>query len=184
MYSQSFQKKQKKQKKPRLCKQGKNDVIFTPDELALAIVQHFQPSGRLLEPCRGQGAFCRAFERSGLKNYDICEITEGIDFLKYDQQCDWIITNPPFSKISAFLEKAYKLNPQHIVFLMSASAIWMNGKLATMRKYGYHIAGIFEVESPYFRKLNDWPQSGFVLSTIHITKGNATGTIVHDRIQW
>lgn len=78
--SQSFQKKQKKQKKPRLCKQGKNDVIFTPDELALAIVQHFQPSGRLLEPCRGQGAFCRAFERSGLKTYDICEITEGIDF--------------------------------------------------------------------------------------------------------
>lgn len=59
----------------------------------------------------------------------------------------------------------------------------MNGKLATMRKYAYHIAGIYEVESPYFRKLNSWPQSGFVLSAIHITKGDSTHTM-HDYIRW
>lgn len=101
-------------KRPRLCKQGGTDVVFTPDELANAIVQKFEPSGRLLEPCRGQGAFCRAFENNGITNYDTCEITEGVDFFNHNQPCDWIITNPPFSKVSAFLQKAYTLEPEHI----------------------------------------------------------------------
>ena len=58
-----------------------NDEIQTPPLLCEAIVKHFQPSGIIMEPCRGEGNFYNA-----LKKYTInstlmyAEINEGIDF--------------------------------------------------------------------------------------------------------
>lgn len=40
---------------------GGNDVVYTPDPLARAIVEHFKPRGTILEPFAGGGAFVRAF---------------------------------------------------------------------------------------------------------------------------
>ncbi len=37
-----------------------NDDIQTPPELARRLVDHFQPTGRILEPCAGDGAFLKA----------------------------------------------------------------------------------------------------------------------------
>ncbi len=37
-----------------------NDDIQTPLALARKLVAHFQPSGRFLEPCRGNGNFLKA----------------------------------------------------------------------------------------------------------------------------
>ena len=40
-------------------KQGshRNDVVMTPKPLAKMIVEHFNPTGRILEPCKGEGNF-------------------------------------------------------------------------------------------------------------------------------
>lgn len=170
-------------KRPRLCKQGKHDVVYTPDALARAIVGTLKPHGKVLEPCSGGGAFLRAFADASL-TFESCEIEEGRDFMDYGGTCDWVITNPPFSRIAAFLEKAYSTGASDIAFLMSASAIWMNGKLTTMRRYGYYIKAIYEVESPYFRRLNEWPQSGFALSVVHLSRGSEPGLILHGVISW
>ena len=35
------------------------DVVYTPDWLADLVVRHFAPTGRVLDPCRGDGAFYR-----------------------------------------------------------------------------------------------------------------------------
>ena len=40
----------------------------------------------------------------------------------------------------------------------------MNGKLNDMRLNGYAITEIALVESPYARRQNNWPQSGFSLA--------------------
>jgi hypothetical protein len=37
---------------------------------------------------------------------DWCEIGEGGDFLRYNQKVDWIISNPPWSKILVFIKHA------------------------------------------------------------------------------
>lgn len=34
-----------------------NDIVFTPDDVARAVVERFRPSGRVLDPCKGGGAF-------------------------------------------------------------------------------------------------------------------------------
>lgn len=153
-----------------------NDKIYTPDDLALAIVKYFKPSSAF-EPCKGERAFCKAFERVRI-DYDYSEIDEGKDFFSVPEvNQDWIITNPPFSLISKFLEKSYQLGVDNIVFLCTVNAFWMNGKLETMKKYGYSIKEIQIVESPYFRRLNSWPQSGFSLGAVHISKGDNMGQI-------
>jgi hypothetical protein len=33
------------------------DVVLTPDAIAADVVKHFRPTGRMLDPCRGNGAF-------------------------------------------------------------------------------------------------------------------------------
>lgn len=153
-----------------------NDRVYTPELLALAIVKHFQPDSAF-EPCRGDGAFCKAFEQLGL-DYDYSEIDEGKDFFCVKEVTqEWVITNPPFSLISKFLEKCYQLDVKNIVFLCTVNAFWMNGKLETMKKYGYSIKEIQIVESPYFRRLNNWPQSGFSLGAVYISKGKNGGVI-------
>lgn len=162
-----------------------NDRIYTPDELALAIVNHYNPD-TAYEPCKGGGAFCRAFDKLQIK-YDYAEIDEGLDFFDVNEiKNNWIITNPPFSLISKFLEKSYQLDVENIVFLCTVNAFWMNGKLDTMKKYGYSIKEIQIVESPYFRRLNNWPQSGFSLGATLISKGDNKGVIKIDenKIIW
>ena len=32
-----------------------DDVVMTPEDLALKLIAHFNPSGKGLEPCRGTG---------------------------------------------------------------------------------------------------------------------------------
>lgn len=162
-----------------------NDRIYTPEALALAIVKHFHPSSAF-EPCKGDGAFCKAFEQCGV-DYDYSEIDEGKDFFDVKEvKQDWVITNPPFSLIAKFLEKCYRLDVNNIVFLCTINAFWMNGKLETMKKYGYSIKEIQIVESPYFRRLNNWPQSGFSLGATLISKGGNSGIIKVDenKITW
>ena len=33
------------------------DIIMTPEPCAIDIISHFSPTGSILDPCRGEGAF-------------------------------------------------------------------------------------------------------------------------------
>jgi hypothetical protein len=70
-----------------------HDLIMTPPALARSIVDSFAPRGRLLDPCRGAGAFFAALQRHS-DDVDWCECRDGRDFFEYDLPADWIITNP------------------------------------------------------------------------------------------
>src|SRR3546814_3116151 len=83
------------------------DVVMTPFELAKEIIEHYKPTGVILDPCKGTGAFT-------VDKW--CEITEGKDFFNYKEKVDWIITNPPWSKFKEFLIHSMHLS-ENIVFL-------------------------------------------------------------------
>jgi hypothetical protein len=96
-------------KKKRRLSPGGNaptaDLIMTPPELATAIVDHFRPSGIVLDPCRGQGAFFNALGLSdGVTEVRWCELNEDRD------------TNPPWSKLRAFLNHAMTIS-DNVVYL-------------------------------------------------------------------
>jgi hypothetical protein len=66
-----------------------------------------QPSGTILEPCSGRGAFVRALRSYG--QVHSCEIDRGSDFFQWTEHVDWIVTNPPWSQYRPFLDHALRV---------------------------------------------------------------------------
>lgn len=177
-----------------------NDDIQTPLALARSLVTHFQPTGRILEPCRGDGNFLRALReqarsveegarsrepraesiqpkarsKAGLKAHRSplpatsvhwTEVKRGRDFFAWDQPIDWIITNPPWSQIRAFLQHAMTL-ADHVVFLMTINHVWTKARLRDIREAGFGLKEIVLVDMP-----RTFPQSGFQLGAVHVCRG-------------
>ena len=91
---------------------NKNDIVYTPNYIAKKIIDYFNPSGEILEPCRGKGAFTQY-----MPECDWCEIQDGKDFFCYTKHVDWIISNPPFSIYDQFLQHAFRL-ADNVVYLI------------------------------------------------------------------
>jgi hypothetical protein len=144
------------------------DIVMTPEWLAKEIIQHFSPSGILLDPCRGTGAFYDQFD---VKTKDWCELAEGKDFLIYNQKVDWIITNPPWSKMQQFLLHGMKV-ADNIVYLTTINHYTTKKRIRDMRENNFAIKEIYCVPTPQ----KPWPQLGFQLGAIH-TQRNYNGGI-------
>jgi hypothetical protein len=113
-------------------KRNKNDIVYTPYDIAGKIIEYFNPKGFILEPCRGGGAFYKQFKEPK----EWCEIQEGRDFMNWDKRVDWIITNPPFSEYSLFFKKALEI-ADNIVFLIPLNKVFRNmGELKLLEKWG------------------------------------------------
>lgn len=91
----------------------KKDVVFTPEYIAKEIIQRFKPKGKILDPCRGEGAFYNNLPEPK----DWCELTDGRDFYEYNEKVDWIISNPPYTKFSNWLLHSLKI-AENIVYLL------------------------------------------------------------------
>ncbi len=90
---------------------------MTPPDLAQRIVEHFAPKGTVLDPCRGEGSFYNALIMApGIDVLDWCELVEGRDFLTHEGNYDFIISNPPWSKMRPFLQHAMAIS-DNIVFI-------------------------------------------------------------------
>jgi hypothetical protein len=83
----------------------KEDEVMTPPHIARMVIDHFKPTGTVLEPARGTGNF---FEQLPVPK-DWCEISRGRDFFDYVEKVDWIITNPPYSIYDRFLDHCFEL---------------------------------------------------------------------------
>lgn len=144
-----------------------NDKVLTPDDLALKIVKHFKSkiSGKVLEPCAGDGSFVRALKQEGYNPIEL-EIDRGLDFFDYNKTVNWIITNPPWSKAREFALHSYQLS-QDIVFLITLNHfIALKARFQDMYEAGFGICEILLVDTP-----PSFPQSGFQLGAIHFQKG-------------
>jgi len=159
-----------KPKGRKLTSYNGEDCIYTPREMAEAIVEKLSPQGIILEPCMGDGGFTDIFDKKGFV-YEWCEINKGIDYFKKETtNAEWVITNPPFSKVTKFIQKSIELQVPNIALLVTINTIWMNGKLNFLKENGYRLEEIYLIESPYFRRMGEWRQSGFSLGVIVIKK--------------
>ena len=161
-----------------LAQKNGNDRVYTPPELALKIVCHFNPEGNKCDPCYGRGAFYVAmlahggYERPTLRGF---EIDDGMDFLAWekDEHFDWIVTNPPWSKLRAFLKKSMECS-DNVVFLCLVNAFFMKARQQDMKDAGFGMREILFVPTPP----KPWPQAGFSLGAVHIQRGY-TGPVTH-----
>ena len=117
-----------------------SDVVYTPDWVAKDMVEFFKPSGRVLDPCKGDGAFTKY-----LTNAEWCEIELGRDFFKWTEPVDWIIGNPPYGMFSEWIDYSFGI-ANHVCYLLPANKpfngnrifrnIFTWGGITHMRWYG------------------------------------------------
>jgi hypothetical protein len=151
-----------------LSSKNGNDCVQTPIYLCKQIVEHFDPEGKILEPCCGEGNFLKVI------NADWCEINKGKDFLNTQGQWDWIITNPPYSKYRDFLNKSMEV-ADNIVFLQLINATFYKARLRDIKEAGFGIKEIWCIDTP-----KEFPQFGFQMGCVYY-KRFYTGDIKYER---
>ena len=172
------------------AKGARNDCYYTPETLVdihLAIIQPLTiPDKLILEPSRGLGAYYDKFLHYFPKNqYAWCEIADGRDFFEYEGEPegatppsqpqprpqaelpDIIITNPPFSLLSKFIQKSISLKPRIISFLLNAYAV------TPCRIRDFNAAGYYLVKY-HMTRVDKW----FGVSCIIVLSREATSNIV------
>lgn len=120
-------------------KQG--DIVYTPGWVAKDMVEHFAPSGTVLDPCRGLGVFGEHLE----PDHRWCEITEGVDFFAWTDHVDWVISNPPYSMTREWFRHSYEV-ADHLCYLVPLRNVFSGygfvreiyefGGIREMRVYG------------------------------------------------
>lgn len=100
-----------------------SDVVYTPEHIAKAVVDHYAPAGRILDPCRGGGAFTKY-----MPNAEWCEVREGKDFYAWKTPVDWIVSNPPYSIFSDFLRHSFTV-AENIVYLIPINKAFNSDKM-------------------------------------------------------
>lgn len=140
--------------KRAIIPKGGNDNVNTPIYLAKRIIVHFEPKGKILEPCVGSGNFLKVIPM------DTCK-----DFLVIEGHWDWIITNPPYSKYRLFLNKAMEVS-DNIVFLQLINAIFYKARLRDMFQKDFGIKEIWLIDTP-----KEFPQFGLQLGCVYFKRG-------------
>ena len=115
------------------------DIVMTPEWLAKEIILHFSTSGIILDPCRGKGAF---YDNFNTETKEWCELEKGIDFITYNKKVDWIITNPPWSKMQQFLAHGMEVS-YNIVYLTTINHYTTKRRIRDMRENNFAIKEIY-----------------------------------------
>lgn len=149
------------------------DIIMTPEPCAIDIISHFSPTGSILDPCRGEGAFYNNYPISCEKDW--CELEEGKDFFTYDKKVDWIITNPPWSKIKEFIIHSMTI-ADSIVYLITINHFTTKHRMRLIYENNFGIKEFYCIKTPD----KPWPQSGFQIAAVQFERGY-TGDIKMNR---
>ena len=150
------------------------DVVYTPDDVARDVVEFFKPTGQILEPSKGDGAFMRYLP----PDTQWCEITEGRDFFAWDKQMDWIIGNPPFSIFSDWLKHSFEI-ANDIVYIQILSSIFISYKrMKLIYEYG-GIKAIYVLGNGSDINMHEF---GFNIAAVHFQRNYRGGIAISFRI--
>lgn len=106
-------------------------MVYTPDWVARDMVDYFKPSGRILEPCAGDGAFLKY-----LPGAEWCEIEKGRDFFAWHEPVDWCFGNPPYKIFDEWLVHSCEIS-SNIVYVLPIHLFWRGmGRISTALNYG------------------------------------------------
>tara|TARA_R100000656_G_C3904779_1_gene119564 strand:+ start:61 stop:657 length:597 start_codon:yes stop_codon:yes gene_type:complete len=100
----------------------KDDFYPTPPMATERLLEVEKFDGNIWECACGDGAISKVLEQHNYKVYstDLIDRNYGqsdVDFLLENQQCDNIITNPPFKLSLPFVYKAIELTKRKVAFL-------------------------------------------------------------------
>lgn len=119
-------------------KQKPNDLKMTPDVLAKNCIDNtpFTDKDILFDGFRGKGAFYKQFPLGNEIMW--AELDEDIDFFENKKPYDWLISNPPWSKITDILKLATKQARKGIALLIGCMNLTPK-RIEILNKAGFNI---------------------------------------------
>jgi hypothetical protein len=119
-----------------------NDVIYTPKELAINCINSFELSSYdlVLDAFYGKGIFYDNYPNYVKKEFCEIEAPHNKDFFKYDKKVDWIITNPPFSKVNLVLEHTFKIVDKGFGYILASHNL-TEKRVKMINSNGFGITG-------------------------------------------
>jgi len=111
-------------------KRKESDYYATPYELTRRFLDRWniEKPFLILEPCCGEAnAIVKVLVEKGFTNITSHDLNvDGIDFLKYNEKVDYLITNPPYSLAYEFIQKAKEITNKQFAMLLPLS--YLHGK--------------------------------------------------------
>src|SRR6516164_6803301 len=138
-----------------------SDLVVTPGKIAQKIVEHFMPTGSILDPCRGQGIFLEF-----LPNAFWCEVKDGKDFFEWWMPVDWIIGNPPYSNFSKFLRHSLLIAREIVYLILINKCFCSDCLLREIMLWG----GIREILYIGSGTALNWPIHGYCIGAVNFSK--------------
>lgn len=153
-----------------------NDIVYTPDDVAHDIVNYFQPTGRILEPCCGDGAFLKYLP----PDTDWCEIEKGRDFFANHNHYDWIIGNPPFSLLDKWFQHSFEIADNVVYLLLYHMMFSTVPRLKTVEGFGGIKTALMLGTAKQIALLD----GGFLCGAFHFQRGYTGGmfTVFRDSL--
>jgi hypothetical protein len=143
------------------------DDVYTPTWCAKDCIEWYKPTGVVLDPCKGHGAFSDL-----MPGCEWDEIKEGRDFFARTQRVDWIIGNPPYSNFRKWFRHGFEL---------SDNAVWLIPVWKAFSAYGLKIelanwgGGLAHIRYYGTGGKLGWPL-GNAIGAVHFKRGH-TGPI-------
>jgi hypothetical protein len=146
-----------------------NDVFYTPIELVNTHISmiDFVETDIWYDPFYGEGAYYNNFPT---ENKIWTEIAKGKDFFSFNEKCDIICSNPPYSLIDTVLKKSVELNPKCISYLIALHNLTAK-RIEYMNTHGYYLKKL------HMLKVYKW----YGMSCIVIFEKNCNNCISFDR---
>ena len=141
-------------------KSENRDIVYTPDHISREIVNRYKLTGKILDPCAGDNAFSKYID--GCLR---CELKEGTDFFKFNNQVDWIIGNPPYSILNEWLQHSFSISKNIVYLLPIAKVFGSQKRLQMIKKYG----GMVEIYAPWTGRSIGF-EFGWACGTVHFQK--------------
>lgn len=98
---------------------AQKDIVYTQKRVVMDILNWLKPTGTILDPCLGDGAFYECMPNPK----DWCEILKGRNFFEYTKKVDWIIGNPPYSIFEEWLEHSFNI-ANSVVYVLPTNKIF------------------------------------------------------------
>lgn len=120
------------------------DFYPTPYEVTVALLNKLQLNSttRIWEPACGEGHMVKEIKAAGysVESTDLFDRgygEHGIDFTKQtdNRECQWMITNPPFSEAEAFIETAASMSLDGFALLVKSQYWHAKKRIPLFKKY-------------------------------------------------
>jgi len=110
-----------------------SDLYTTPEWAVMALINREKFEGLILDPGCGKGHISKPLmatghQTKGIDLYDWGFGETGINYLEYDQSCDNVISNPPFTILADFVSKSLKLAKNKVAIFARVTALETVGR--------------------------------------------------------